>query len=125
MANRLVDLVNVLAEQHEAGRRLTDTTLQLANPQALKNPQDRRALADSLGFFIRMYNPHEAREDTVLFPLFREIVSADEYDVLGNDFEREEHALFGDHGFEVIVDRVATVEKSLGIFDLTQFTPRG
>jgi hypothetical protein len=29
--------------------------------------------------FIRMYSPHEAREDTVLFPAFRGIVSAHEF----------------------------------------------
>jgi hypothetical protein len=29
-----------------------------------------------------MYNPHEAREDTVLFPAFRNLVSKNEYDSL-------------------------------------------
>ena len=41
---------------------------------------------DSLAQFVRMYNPHEARQDTVLFPAFRGIVSASEYDALGEDF---------------------------------------
>jgi hypothetical protein len=72
-----------------------------------------------------MYNPHEAREDTVLFPAFRKLVSSNEYNALGEDFEKKEHALFGDHGFEVMVDRVAAIEKTLGIFDLAQFTPKG
>jgi hemerythrin-like domain-containing protein len=74
--------------------------------------------------FIRMYNPHEAREDTVLFPTFRKIVSGDEYDALGEDFEKKEHQLFGDDGFEKMVDRVADIEKTLGIYDLAQFTPK-
>ena len=43
---------------------------------------------ESLRAFIRMYNPHEAREDTVLFPGFRKIVSGHEYDSLGEDFEK-------------------------------------
>jgi hypothetical protein len=34
------------------------------------------------------------------------------------------HQLFGEDGFERIVDRVATIEKTLGIYDLAQFTPR-
>ena len=70
-----------------------------------------------------MYSPHEAREDTVLFPAFREITSPDEYGDLGEEFENREDALFGDNGFETIVDRVSAIEKTLGIFDLAQFTP--
>lgn len=71
-----------------------------------------------------MYNPHEAREDTVLFPAFRKLVSPNEYSSLGEEFEKKEHALFGDKGFEAIVDRVAAIEKTLGIFDMAQFTPK-
>ncbi len=74
-AKKLVDLVEVLLQQHQAGRRLTDITMHLATGQALKNPDDRRNLADSMRQFIRMYSPHEAREDTVLFPAFSGIVS--------------------------------------------------
>lgn len=123
-AHKLVDLVEVLTDQHRVGRRLTDTTLRLANPSTLKNSQERRILADSLRQFIAMYNPHEAREDTVLFPALRGIVSPHEYGSLGEEFEEKEHELFGEDGFEVIVDRVATIEKELGIYDLSQFTPK-
>jgi hemerythrin-like domain-containing protein len=70
-AGKLVDLVDVLLQQHQGGRKVTDITMQFATDQALKNSDDRRKLADSLRQFIRMYNPHEAREDTILFPEFR------------------------------------------------------
>ena len=70
-----------------------------------------------------MYEPHEAREDTVLFPARRDIVSKQEFGALGEDFEKKEHQLFGEDGFEHIVDRVAGIEKTLGIYDLAQFTP--
>ena len=123
-ANKLVDLVDVLLKQHHAGRTLTDTTLRLSTLEALKTPEDRKALAESLRQFIRMYNPHEAREDTVLFPAFRGIVSANEYDALGEDFEKKEHELFGEDGFHGMAERVAAIEKQLGIYDLAQFTPQ-
>jgi hemerythrin-like domain-containing protein len=123
-ANKLVDLVDVLLQQHQAGRRLTDITMQLATNQALKNADDRRKLGNSMRQFIRMYNPHEAREDTVLFPAFRGIVSAHEFDSLGEDFEKKEDELFGEDGFFKVVDRVAQIEKKLGIYELSQFTPR-
>ena len=121
---KLTDLVDVLLQQHQGGRRLTDLTMQFATNQALKNTEDRWKLGDSLRQFIRMYNPHEAREDTVLFPEFRKIVSKNEYDSLGEDFEKKEHELFGEDGFEKMVDKVAGIEKQLGIYDLAQFTPK-
>jgi hypothetical protein len=39
-------------------------------------------------------------------------------------FEAEEDRLFGDEGIEKTVDRVAAIEKQLGIYDLAQFTPK-
>ena len=123
-ANLLVDLVKVLRTQHQAGRRVTDITLRFANAGSLKNDSERAQLIDSMHQFIRMYNPHEAREDTVLFPAFRTIVSPHEFDSLGEDFEKKENELFGEDGFEKVVDEVAGIEKRLGIYDLTQFTPK-
>jgi len=60
----------------------------------------------------------------VLFPAFRKIVSPNEYDSLGEQFEDREHRLFGEEGFDKMVDKVAAIEKKLGIHDLAQFTPR-
>jgi hypothetical protein len=37
---------------------------------------------------------------------------------------KKENELFGQDGFEKMVDRVAGLEKQLGIYDLAQFTPR-
>ena len=123
-ANQLVDLVKVLRTQHQAGRRVTDVTMRFANLQSLKNDSERAQLIASMEQFIRMYNPHEAREDTVLFPAFRKIVSPHEFDSLGEDFEKKEDELFGEDGFEKVVDKVAGIEKRLGIYDLGQFTPK-
>ncbi len=123
-ANQLVDLVKVLRVQHQAGRRVTDVTLRFANLQSVKNDSERAQLIASMQQFIRMYNPHEAREDTVLFPAFRKIVSPHEFDSLGENFEKKEDELFGEDGFEKVVDKVAGIEKRFGIYDLAQFTPK-
>jgi len=122
-AGQLVDLVAVLRRQHQAGRRLTGDILKLADPGALKTPEARRRLPDLLRQFLRMYRPHAAREDTVLFPAFRTLVPAKEYAALGDEFEDREQALFGQEGFERMVTEVAGLEKQLGIYDLAQFTP--
>ncbi len=119
----LVDLVDVLEEQHKAGRRVTERILALASG-GLEATGDKKDLAAALESFTRMYAPHEAREDTVLFPALRRLVSAHEYDALGETFEAEEHRKLGQEGFEGMVPRVADLEKTLGIYDLKQFTPR-
>ncbi len=123
-AGKLVELVDVLETQHKKGRILTDRTLHFATAAALKDSGQRALLRESLELFIRMYEPHEAREDTVLFPAFRQLVSEHEYDALGEDFEKKENQLFGGEGFEKNVEAVAAIEKRLGIYELAQFTPK-
>jgi hemerythrin-like domain-containing protein len=122
-AGKLVALVDTLLAQHKAGRTLTAQIRELAGVATLKYVSDSEKLADALRAFLRMYRPHEAREDTVLFPAFRSIVSPHEYTALGDDFEKKEDELFGEDGFFKVVDQVAALEKKLGIYDLAQFTP--
>ena len=121
-ANKLVDLVTVLYAQHQAGRRVTERILAKASG-SLKSADDRTRLADDLEAFNRMYSPHEAREDTVLFPALHKIVTRHEYDALGEQFEKIERKTFGGDGFDIYVDKVAALEKRLGIHDLAKFTP--
>ena len=122
-ANKLLDLVTTLRRQHQAGPALTETILRLSGSASLQKEEDLRKLVETLRAFTRMYRPHEAREDTVLFPAFRSIVSPKEFHELGEQFEDKEHALFGREGFEGIVVQVASLEQALGIYDLNQFTP--
>ena len=76
-----------------------------------------------LQFFVRMYRPHAAREDPILFPAFRRIVTPKEFDALGEQFEDKEYELFGKEGFEGIVAQVEKIAHTLGSYDLNQFTP--
>jgi len=124
-AGKLVKLVDTLEAQHKAGRDLTAQIRELAGTATFKYVStDPEKLSDALREFLRMYRPHEAREDTVLFPAFKKIVSPHEYDALGDDFEKKEDELFGEDGFFKVVDQVAELEKRLGIYELAQFTPK-
>lgn len=116
-AGKLVDLVKTLRAQHAAGRNVTDRIL------ASVKAKDMQTTSASLTAFVRMYRPHEAREDTVLFPALHDIVSKHEYGALGDQFEAIERKTFGGEGFEMAVDQVAALEKQLGVYDLSQFTP--
>jgi hemerythrin-like domain-containing protein len=121
---KLTDLTGILRQQHEAGRKVTEVILRLTTPEQYRTPANRQELQGLVVAFIRMYRPHEAREDTVLFPQLHKVLSAKQIKDLGEQFEKEEDRLFGDEGFEKTVDQVAAIEKQLGIYDLSQFTPK-
>jgi hemerythrin-like domain-containing protein len=121
-AGKLVDLVDTLARQHEAGRKLTGDITEIAGSESSFAGR-RNELKMNLTAFIRMYRPHEAREGTVLFPALRTIISERDYKELGEQFEEREHKLFGKDGFEGVVEQIADLEKEIGIYDLSQFTP--
>lgn len=121
-AGKFADITSVLRTQHQKGRTITDRILTATTTSILVEPA-RAALARDMSLFIRMYEPHEAREDTVIFPALRELMPAREFGDLAETFEDEEHRRFGSTGFEGIVDKVADIERSLGIYELSQFTP--
>jgi hemerythrin-like domain-containing protein len=123
-AKQLTDLVATLKTQHLAGRKVTGEILRLSQPAAFGVADNRTKLASACRSFIRMYRPHESREDTVLFPALRTILSPKEVQELGDKMEQDEHKVLGDEGFERSVDQVMSIEKQLGIYDLNQFTPK-
>ncbi|HEV7673192.1 MAG TPA: hemerythrin domain-containing protein [Candidatus Angelobacter sp.] len=116
-AGKLIELTVNLRAQHAMGRRVTERIV------ATAKSGDTETLRTSLAAFNRMYRPHEAREDTVLFPALHKVVSKHEYDAMGEEFERIERKTFGGDGFDMAVDQVAELEKQFGIYDIGQFTP--
>lgn len=122
--NTLVELTTTLRQQHQAGRKVTDVVLRSATPDRFARPDARQRVVTACEQFIRMYRPHESREDTVLFPAIYTIMSADAVKELGEQFEEKEHQLFGEGGFQDTVGKVAEIEKQLGIYNLGQFTPQ-
>lgn len=116
-AGREAALVSILLKQHQRGRELTDELIRRAGAGVSQE------LARALRSFSYMYRAHAAREDTIIFPAFRDIVGGSEYEELGEQFEEREHQLVGEHGFETAVADVARLEAQLGIADLAAFTP--
>jgi hemerythrin-like domain-containing protein len=111
-------LVRILRKQHEASRAVTSRILTRAERAGRPDP-----VGDELDAYVRMYRPHMAREDTVLFPAMHGVIPAPELADLGEQFEEREHELFGADGFATVVEQVAEMESELGIYDLAQFTP--
>ncbi len=117
-ANLLVELVDTLKTQHDRGKELTSKILAGA-----REPKRNEETSGAMRLFLRMYRPHESREATVLFPALRKVTSPKQFDELADRFEEKEHQTFGPNGFEDVVAEVAKIERSLGIYDLSQFTP--
>lgn len=122
--NRMTELIKALRQQHEAGRMVTDTILRGSEAGRFGSEESRRGLVQACRAFIRMYRPHKAREDTVLFPALHGVLSGAQIHELGEQFEEQEEKLFGEGGFNKNVEQVAALEKQLGIYDLAQLTPQ-
>lgn len=116
------EIIVVLLEQHQAGRRITQYILDNAQEKSLKNPKKRAQLQEAVEAFVRMYRPHAAREDTIIFPAFKKLLSREEYEALGDFFEELEHELLGSDGIEQLIRKVESIEKSLQIYHLGQYT---
>jgi hemerythrin-like domain-containing protein len=117
-AKKLTGLTATLRRQHEAGRTVTAGIVKLCHGG------DGKELARLLRSFNRMYRPHAAREDTVLFPAFHDLLGEKAYRELGEQFEDEEKKKLGNEGFEGAVAQIAKLEEQFGLADLDQFTPR-
>ena len=112
---------DILVVQHDRGREITDYVLSVT--QGAKLGANATALADVLEGFVRMYRHHAAREDTVVFPAWKEAVSEEQYKELSEKFEEIEHQQFGADGFDDAVTQIGEIEGSLNLSDLAQFTP--
>jgi hemerythrin-like domain-containing protein len=112
-------LVSVLVAQHDRGRDITDYIRTVAHKNAIGDPE---ALARAFDTFTVMYENHAAREDTIIFPAWREALSEKQLREMGETFEDIEHRQFGKDGFDNALKQVAAVEEALGSADLAQFT---
>lgn len=120
---RYTELINTLKNQHDAANDLTKNILYFSSTKNTCHFKNAIQLIRLLQLYINMYEPHSAREDTVVFPTFHELVTPKEFKELGDKFEEIEEQKFGKNGFQHIVNEVAKIEKSLGIYNLAQFTP--
>ncbi|WP_300605045.1 hemerythrin domain-containing protein, partial [Trebonia sp.] len=123
-AGQLTGTVTTLLTQHARGRVITQFLLAHTTGGQLASPGMRTRLTGAMQAFVRMYEPHEAREDTVVFPAFRQLVPAAELTSLGQYFADLQQQQFGTDEFTAMVGRVAGIEQELGVYDLNQFTPQ-
>jgi hemerythrin-like domain-containing protein len=122
-AGQLKPTVSTLLLQHARGRELTQLILAASGGSGPLPPATADQAASAMTAFVRMYEPHEAREDTVVYPAFRALLKPGEIADLGERFADLQTEQFGSDGFAAMLGRVAAIEQGLGIYDLAQFTP--
>jgi hemerythrin-like domain-containing protein len=112
---------DILIAQHNRGREITDYIISVTQGAKLGagNAED---LAKSLEAFVLMYRNHAAREDTIIFPAWKQTMTGKQLDEMNDKFEDIEHEQFGEDGFEDAVKQIAAIENSLGLSDLSHFT---
>jgi hemerythrin-like domain-containing protein len=113
-------LPDILIAQHNRGREITDYIIALANSGKLSGATE--ALAGALESFVLMYRNHAAREDTIIFPAWKQTLTAKQLDEIGDKFEEIEQQQFGKDGYEDAVKQIGEIEVTLGLSDLGQFT---
>ncbi len=70
-----------------------------------------------------MYANHIAREDTIVFPAWRVLMSSFAYKSISEKFQDIERREFGPDGFEQAVAEISAIEGALGYADVTRFNP--
>jgi hemerythrin-like domain-containing protein len=113
--------VDVLIAQHNRGREITDYILAIAGRGAI-GTGDAEPLARVFETFVLMYQNHTAREDTLVFPAWKDALSEQQLHEMGDEFEDIERQQFGKDGFEDAVKQIGQIEQALGFADLAQFT---
>jgi hemerythrin-like domain-containing protein len=111
---------DVLVVQHNRGREITNFIISIA--QSMKSGASAKTLAEVLEGFVRMYRTHAAREDTLVFPAWKNALTDAQYDELNDRFEEIERQQFGQDGFEAAVKKIGDIEDILGLRDIAQFT---
>jgi hemerythrin-like domain-containing protein len=114
-------LPDILVAQHSRGREITDYILAVTNGAKL-GASNAEPLARALETLVRMYEHHAAREDTIIFPAWKQTLTGKQLDEMGDKFEEIEQEQFGTDGYEDAVKQIGDIEGSLGLSDLSQFT---
>jgi hemerythrin-like domain-containing protein len=118
----LARYADILIAQHARGREITDYILSVTSSGKISS-MHAEPLARVFEGFVRMYENHAAREDTIIFPAWKTNFTDKQLDEISDQFEDIEHKMFGKDGFEDAEKKISDIEGMLGFADLAQFTP--
>jgi hemerythrin-like domain-containing protein len=118
---RLAAMVDTLLLQHRRGNEITAWIIGRTKGGGIGSA-DAAPMGSALLAFARMYEAHSAREDTMVFPAFKNALSPARIAALGEQFEEIERRQFGGDGFDMALATIARAEAAFGLADLASFT---
>jgi len=112
---------DILIAQHNRGREITDYIISVTQGTKF-GANNTEPMAKALEAFVLMYRNHAAREDTIIFPAWKQTMTGKQLDEMNDKFEDIEHEQFGEDGFEDALKQISAIEGTLGLADIAQFT---
>ncbi len=109
MKERMSELVKNLNEQHLMVREYTKNILESDNSDIVR---------DYIVKFLDVYTPHGLKEDTELFPAWRDSMSPEKWHEMNEKFHEAEKSYYGDIGESAVLKIVESIEKRLGVNEL-------
>jgi hemerythrin-like domain-containing protein len=122
-AGVLEHLIDTLGVQHDRAREILDQIITLTGEGKIGDPDWRNEVVGLCMGFVVMYRAHAAREETVLFPTFYEVVTENFVDNIGMRLRDEERSLAGGTGLGGLMDNLRRIEDAAGTAELQRFTP--
>jgi hemerythrin-like domain-containing protein len=118
----LEEMVAALAEQHEAGREVTEKIIDLTAPGRIRTETQMNMLMTLCRSYIFMYRPHLSRENSDLFPRLSRIASREELDDIARNMSATTRDVLGEEAFAGQLRAMAEIEQSLEIHDVRSYT---
>ena len=117
-----VDCADSAAQSRSRNHRLYTRRILAVTGKGAIGTGDIDPLARVFDSLDLMYENHAAREDTIVFPAWKDVLSERQLEEMGDKFEDIEREQFGKDGFEDFVAQISQIEQMLGFADLAQFT---
>jgi hemerythrin-like domain-containing protein len=114
-------LVPTLIAQHARGRQIT-AYVQARTVSGAVAGMDAEPLAAALESAARMFEAHEAYEDTLILPAWRAALTGKQFEDAASQFAAIETAAFKGDGFAQAVAEVGAIEAALRINDPGRYT---
>lgn len=87
--------IGVMLAEHDLGRRYVNTLAEAARHYVQNQPGSSQLLAQSARGYVGLQRQHIYKEDTILYPMASALLSEDEFEAIGQQFEALERDRLG------------------------------
>lgn len=121
-ADFLSEMCDILKIQHGKSRELQEIILK--HLDKINEEESKKIIINAMKKIISVLRAHIEREETEMFPYFKDVVTSHEFYELGEKLHKMAVEKWGERLYGSAVDTINNIEKALGINDLDSFTPK-